>query len=50
MWIQAPTHLRRLYNAEVMEEPIEFNSNGTAQVTQEIGEQLVAHYDGIDPA
>ena len=38
---------RRLYNDEIMDEPVEFASTGTAQVPEEVGEALVAQYETI---
>ncbi|WP_161972941.1 hypothetical protein [Halostella pelagica] len=38
---------RRLYNDEIMDEPVEFAETGTAQVDQELGEALVSEYDSI---
>lgn len=49
------TATRRLFNADLtdedgeplMDEPVEFATNGTAQVTREVGEALVAQYETI---
>jgi|GEM_PF-1084819 len=49
------TATRRLFNADLtdedgeplMDEPVEFASTGAAQVTEEVGEALVANYDDI---
>jgi len=41
------TATRRLFNADLMDEPVEFASNGTAQVSEAVGEALVDHYDTI---
>jgi len=49
MWIQIDTATSRLYNDAVMDEPVEFNANGTAQVPDAVGEAMVAHYDAIRP-
>jgi hypothetical protein len=49
MWIQLQNQAtRRLYNEEVMDEPVEFASTGRAQVPDDVGERLVAHYDEIN--
>lgn len=57
MWIKnTNTATRRLYNEALtdedgeplMDEPVEFASNGKAQVTQDLGERLVEHYDTIE--
>lgn len=40
---------RRLFNEVYMDEPVEFASTGTAQVSADIGEALVANYDDIRP-
>ena len=44
--------LQSLYNADLMGDDysppgVEFSANGVAQVTQEVGERLVEHYDSI---
>ncbi|WP_226041566.1 hypothetical protein [Natrinema sp. DC36] len=49
------TATRRLFNADltdddgepVMDEPVEFASTGTAQVSREVGEAMIAHYDDV---
>jgi len=33
----------------LLDEPVEFAANGTAQVTAAAGEALVEHYDSIKP-
>lgn len=33
----------------LLDEPVEFADNGTAQVTQPVGEALVERYDTIEP-
>lgn len=33
----------------LLDEPVEFSDNGTAQVTADVGEALVEHYDAIEP-
>lgn len=33
----------------LLDEPVEFADNGTAQVTEAVGEALVEHYDAIEP-
>jgi hypothetical protein len=38
---------RRLYDDELMDEPVEFAETGTAQVSEDVGEALVAQYDAI---
>ena len=40
---------RRLFNAELMDEPVEFAETGTAQVPADVGEALVEQYDSIEP-
>lgn len=48
MWIQTKhTATEELYVAEIMDEPVEFSANGTAQVKQDVGEALIQTYDGI---
>ncbi|OYR79327.1 hypothetical protein DJ84_18405 [Halorubrum ezzemoulense] len=36
-------------NEPLLDEPVEFADNGTAQVTQQVGEALVERYDAIEP-
>lgn len=57
MWIKnTNSATRRLFNTDItdddgeplLDEPVEFASNGTAQVTQEVGAALVDHYDDIE--
>jgi len=40
---------RRLFNEDLMDEPVEFASTGTAQVTEDVGEALCDRYDDIRP-
>lgn len=50
MWIRITNSATtRLYNEDLMDEPVSFNENGTAQVSREVGEAMVAHYDVIEP-
>jgi len=49
MWIKNDRATRRHYNDELMDEPVTYNANGTAQVPDDVGEALVAHYDAIRP-
>jgi hypothetical protein len=39
----------RIYNDDVVDAPVSFNENGTAQVADDVGEALVANYDAIRP-
>lgn len=48
MWIKNENlATQRLFNEDIMSEPVEFHSNGTAQVSADVGEALVAEYDAI---
>lgn len=48
-WIQNDnTATQRLFNDDVLEEPVEFNTTGSAQATEEVAEALVTHYDTIE--
>lgn len=47
MWIKQTGDTKRIFNRDKMEEPLEFSSNGTAQVPQELGEYLVENYPNI---
>jgi len=49
VWITTQSNsLQRLYNAELMDSPVAFNQNGTAQVEEDVGEALVDHYENIN--
>lgn len=49
MWIQTTLENRvEFYDAEVMDEPVEWSSNGTTTVTSEVGEALIEKYDHIE--
>lgn len=48
MWIKIENPAtERLYDEDVMDEPVSFNDNGTVQVDEELAERLIDHYDGI---
>jgi len=50
MWItNTNTATQRLFNEDLMDDPVEFAGSGAAQVTEEVGEALVDHYDVIEP-
>jgi hypothetical protein len=49
MWIINDRATSRHFNDELMDEPVEYNDNGTAQVTDDLGERLVEHYESIRP-
>ena len=49
VWIKnTNTSTNRHYNADLMDEPVEYSENGTAQVSEEVAEQLVTEYDTIE--
>lgn len=49
MWIKTTQGATsRFYDAELMDAPVEFSENGTAQVPKDVGEELVARYDAIE--
>lgn len=51
MYVQtSKTHVQTLHDRDIMEEGYEvnFNDNGVAQVTEDVGEALVAEYDAIE--
>lgn len=51
MWIRCSNDAtRRLYDEDLMDDPVEFASTGRAQVPADVGEQLVAAYDAIEEA
>lgn len=48
IWIKCENPAtRRLYNAEFMDEPVEFSENGTANVPKDVGVALVENYESI---
>lgn len=50
MWIKTEnTATKRLYNEDLMDDPVSFFENGTTQVTEELGETLCSHYETISP-
>lgn len=50
MWIECTNDaIRRLFNEDLMDEPVTFSENGTAQVRREVGEAMCARYDAIRP-
>lgn len=50
MWIKCTNEATvRLYDADLLDAPVEFNDSGTAQVPQSVGESLIDHYDAIRP-
>lgn len=50
MWIECTNDAtRRLFNEDLMDEPVMFSENGTAQVNREVGEAMCAHYDAVRP-
>ena len=46
MWIEIETNTKQLQIPE-LDEPVEFNSNGSAQVTENVGALLVDKFDEI---
>lgn len=50
LWIKCNNKATKgLFDADIMDEPIEFSDNGTAQVTNKVGEALVKRYGAIEP-
>lgn len=47
MWIQTDSDATRSLKLPWMDEPVEFNDSGSAQVRQEVGEKLVEQVDAI---
>jgi len=47
MYITIDRPIQRLKNEYTNGEFVEFSDTGTAQVTAEVGEQLIDHYDAI---
>lgn len=47
MWIQTNAATVALHDTEITDEPVDFSSNGTAQVSQDVGEALIEKYDAI---
>jgi len=48
MWIKINNATRGMTDPEISKERLEFNDNGKAQVTKEVGEQFVEKYDSIE--
>lgn len=49
VWIKnTNTSTNRHYNADLMDEPVEYSENGTAQVSEEVAERLIEHYEQIE--
>ncbi len=48
MWIQTSnSYLQVLKSDATLGERVEFNESGTAQVSREVGESMIDHYDSI---
>jgi len=46
MWIETDNEsLQSFYNAEICEKMVEFSDSGKAQVSADVGEQLIEQYD-----
>jgi hypothetical protein len=48
MFIQCTNESTQSLKLEWMDEPVEFASTGTAQVSQDVGERLVDELDAIE--
>ena len=49
MWIRNTLDNRvELFDADVMDEPVEWSDNMTAKVTAEVGEALIDKYEHIE--
>lgn len=51
MYVQtSKTHVQSFHDRDIMEQgyEVDFNDNGVAQVTEEVGEALVEKYDSIE--
>lgn len=48
IWIKCENEaIRGLYVDDVMDAPVEFNDNGTAQVPKDVAESLFEQYDDV---
>ena len=48
MWIyNTNTATRRLFNDDIMDNPVEFNDTGTAQVPETVAAAMCDHYETI---
>jgi hypothetical protein len=48
MWIyNTNTATRRLFNDDIMDNPVEFNDTGTAQVPENVAAAMCDHYETI---
>lgn len=48
MWITCTNPATRSLRRPYMDEPIEFSDNGLAQVSSDVGEQLVEDLDAVE--
>ena len=50
MWIKStnPAHEGGAFKDPHLDEPVEFNGNGRAQVTAEVGDHLVENYEPFE--
>lgn len=49
MWIHCTNPATRRLRRPWMDEPVEFNDSGNAQVPADVGERLVDELDAIEP-
>lgn len=47
MWIKTTRPIKRLRNEHTNGKIVEFHDNGTAQVTEEIGQSLIEEYEHV---
>jgi len=51
MWIKCDNDATaKLYDAEIMDEPVEFSDNGKAQVKKSVGKKLINKFGAIESA
>lgn len=47
MWVKSERENLVRLNIPAIDEPVDFNDNGTAQVSSDVGEQLINEFDTI---
>jgi len=47
MWIKCTNDATERLKTPYMDEPVKFSGNGTAQVAEDVGEQLIKDLDSI---
>jgi len=48
MWIRCTNEATERLKSPEMDDPVSFNDNGTAQVSEDVGEQLIKRLNDIE--